>query len=130
MEARASSGGRNGGGAWRAALLDALRTAPLARVDAVRRTLARTWRRTFANPESEFLERSRRRDWMFTSLLQDVRYALRGMRRTPAFTAVVIDMLALGIGVNAAIFSVVRGVLLKPLPYRDPARVMLLKQDE
>jgi putative ABC transport system permease protein len=128
MQARTSSGGSGIGAVWRAALLDALRTAPLARADAVRRTLAQTWRLHFARTESDFLERSRRRDWMFISLLQDVRYALRGMRRTPAYTAVVIATLALGIGVNAAIFSVVRGVLLKPLPYRDPSRVLLVAQ--
>jgi putative ABC transport system permease protein len=128
LHSRESSGGRGVSGVWSAAVLDAVRTAPLARADAVRRAVSRSWHRYFATTQSEFLERSRRRDWMFTSLLQDTRYALRGMLRTPAFTAVVIATLALGIGVNAAIFSVVRGVLLKPLPYRDPARVVLLKQ--
>jgi putative ABC transport system permease protein len=57
---------------------------------------------------------------------RDVRYALRGLARNPGFTAVAALTLALGIGVTTAIFSVVYGVLLRPLPYADPDRLMAI----
>ncbi|MDB4906132.1 MAG: permease [Gemmatimonadetes bacterium] len=61
------------------------------------------------------------------SIAADTRYAVRALRRAPAFTAVVVLTLALGIGANTAIFSVVRGVLLKPLPHRDGDRLLYLR---
>ena len=61
------------------------------------------------------------------SIAADMRYALRALSHSPAFTTVVVITLALGIGANAAIFSVVRGVLLKPLPHRDGDRLLYLR---
>ncbi len=61
-------------------------------------------------------------------MLSDLRLAFRALRRTPAFTVTVVSVLALGIGANTAIFSFFRGVLLRPLPYRDAERVVILKK--
>jgi predicted permease len=63
----------------------------------------------------------------FEGALADIKYALRALRHCPAFTAVVVITLALGIGANTAIFSVVRAVLLKPLPHRDGDRLVYLR---
>src|SRR5215469_8625676 len=60
------------------------------------------------------------------TVLQDVRHGVRAMRRMPTFTAIAVIVLALGIGANTAIFSIVDAVLLRPMPYRDSGRLVTI----
>src|SRR6516164_7181917 len=59
-----------------------------------------------------------------STFLRNLKLALRQLRRSPGFTSVAIVIMALGIGANTAIFSVVHAVLLEPLPFRDPQRLV------
>jgi predicted permease len=83
--------------------------------------------RAFGNPA--VIREQARATWSWNgleSLARDLRFSLRTLRRTPGFTVIAILVMALGIGANVALFTVVRGVLLRPLPFQDPDRLTML----
>ena len=124
--AAARRGGPVGGMAqlWWQVVLDIVRNAIPVRVDSVVRAIRRRREKRQATHSIQSLGHLRREDRMWSTILQDVRFALRGMRRAPAFSLTVLATLAIGIGASVTIFSVVNGVLLKPLPYPDPHRIV------
>src|SRR5216110_2948893 len=63
------------------------------------------------------------------NVLRDVRYGLRILARNPSYAAAALAVMALGIGASTSVFTVVRGVLLQPLPYREPDRLVLFRAD-
>jgi putative ABC transport system permease protein len=112
---------------WRAAA-DVVRVASLERADATADSARRIHHASTDYSVQRTLE-SRTED-MLATLIGDLRYAFRGMLAKRAFSAVVLATLALGIGANVAIFSVVNGVLLRPLPYPEADRVVHISHSE
>ena len=87
--------------------------------------------RQFGNPT--LLREQARATWSWSSLeliLRDLRFGVRTLLRTPSFTIIAVLVMALGIGSTVALFTVVRGVLLKPLPYADPNQLIILSEHE
>ncbi len=83
--------------------------------------------RTFGNPA--LLRDEARAKWNWNGaeqVVRDVRYGVRTLRRTPGFAIIAVLVMALGIGANVALFTIVRSVLLKPLPFKDPDRLVML----
>ena len=78
--------------------------------------------------QAKELHRRERSFPAFEQTVRDFRHALRGLRRSPGFTLTAVLTLALGLGANTAIFSVMYGILLRPLPYHDAARLIVLNE--
>ncbi len=113
-----------GGAAWRAWLWYAREAWSLAWA------IGRERRRDAAWRSSALARRRRQGDSIMRILLDDMWFAARALWRRPLFASLVIATLALGIGGNVAVFSVVDGVLLRPLPYPDPERLVIVWEND
>jgi len=116
--------------AWVVAIADVLRIATLERLDEIACWFGRAHDSRTGTTQAARITLDSRNEDMFATLTGDIRYALRGMMTKRAFSAIVLATLALGIGANVAIFSVVNGVLLRPLPYPDAERVVQVAHQE